>query len=481
MVKMELGASSAQANSVSSMSASRVAGYQAAMTSLSSFSVSDSLSGNAYNNAKAYATGILVPLMQGGILLSQGIAKAAAKLPADYVSEVAPESLDSDVLEEQIALQKTLLASAESQFKSASKLKDPIAKQETQLRAGQSMARLNAKINELEEKLEKLLAFDEASAQIFSEIAALKQAVDQGLAMVTSDFKGASSIPTIKGRSLPWVKTINTSVAKFSDDGEEAAKLLDNQILKEKMKEYENKVEVETNSAAQLDKESRELLKQAEDDYKNGLITLETYQSLKSGLIAGGASFIKELAQNKITDEAVEGFTKKTWEWLVQSSENMQVGAVGATIGGGNYTVPINVNPAYSSLVSGVAKYGAPVIGSAIDFTMQVEGGEDVTDAAIKTGAHVAIASGAVIVGKSAGSAVAAGLVASGFGAPLAPIAGVATDFTVTSVISIGGSWLFDTVYDNQAAIVQLIGDGIENVGDAISDTLSTWGSALGW
>ncbi|MGT2625110.1 hypothetical protein [Streptococcus thoraltensis] len=132
------------------MSASRVAGYQAAMTSLSSFSASDSLSGNAYDNAKAYATGILVPLMQGGILLSQGIAKAAAKLPADYVSEVAPESLDSDVLEEQISLQKTLLASAESQFKSASKLKDPIAKQETQLRAGQSMARLNAKINELE-------------------------------------------------------------------------------------------------------------------------------------------------------------------------------------------------------------------------------------------------------------------------------------------------------------------------------------------
>ncbi|MGT2625424.1 hypothetical protein [Streptococcus thoraltensis] len=42
--------------------------------------------------------------------------------------------------------------------------------------------------------------------------------------MVTSDFKGASSIPTIKGRSLPWVKTINASVAKFSDDGEEAAK-----------------------------------------------------------------------------------------------------------------------------------------------------------------------------------------------------------------------------------------------------------------
>ena len=181
--------------------------------------------------------------------------------------------MDSDVLEEQISLQKTLLASAEAQFKSASKMKDPIAKQETQLRAGQSMARLNAKINELEEKLEKLLAFDGASAKIFSEIAALKQAVDQGLAMVRSDFKGASSIPTIKGRSLPWVKTINASVAKFSDDGEEAAKLLDNQILKEEMKKYNEKIEV-------TDRD--EQLKINEDDIVTQNIIVEMYNSIAS-------------------------------------------------------------------------------------------------------------------------------------------------------------------------------------------------------
>ncbi|MGV3194359.1 hypothetical protein ACEE14_10035, partial [Streptococcus pluranimalium] len=193
-----------------------------------------------------------------------------------------------------------------------------------------------------------------------------------GLAMVMSDFKGASSIPTIKGRSLPWVKTINASVAKFSDDGEEAAKLLDNHILKEDMKGYENKVEVETNSAAQLDKESRELLKQAEDDYKNGLITLETYHSLNSGLIAGGASFIKELAQNKITDEAVEGFTKKTWEWLVQSSQNMQVGAIIRELGESNIIQGIK---------KGAEKLGAGKIGKAISSkafaigTVVLEGG----------------------------------------------------------------------------------------------------------
>ncbi|MGT2625549.1 hypothetical protein ACVRWJ_11360, partial [Streptococcus thoraltensis] len=87
------------------------------------------------------------------------------------------------------------------------------------------------------------------------------------------DFKGASSIPTIKGRSLPWVKTINASVAKFSDDGEEAAKLLDNHILKEKMKEYNEKIEV-------TDKE--EQLKINEDDIVTQNIIVEMYNSIAS-------------------------------------------------------------------------------------------------------------------------------------------------------------------------------------------------------
>lgn len=56
----------------------------------------------------------------------------------------------------------------------------------------------------------------------------------------------------------------------------------------------------------------------------------------------------------------------------------MQFGAVGALAGGGDYTVPININPAYSSFVSGIAKYSAPVIGAVIDFRKQIEEGETV-------------------------------------------------------------------------------------------------------
>ena len=50
----------------------------------------------------------------------------------------------------------------------------------------------------------------------------------------------------------------------------------------------------------------------------------------------------------------------------------MQNALVGALVGGETATIPINVNPAYSRLVSGVAKYGIPLLGAAVDYTMQV-------------------------------------------------------------------------------------------------------------
>lgn len=134
----------------------------------------------------------------------------------------------------------------------------------------------------------------------------------------------------------------------------------------------------------------------------------------------------------------------------------MQVGALGATIGGGKYTVPIDINPAYSSLVSGVAKHCAPVIGSAIDFTMQVKGGEDVTDAAIKTGAHVAIASG---VGMAVGGPV-------GF------------------ALAVGATMAFDYVYDEyKDDVIEFCNSAIntiEDVGDDIGDAVLSFGNNIG-
>ncbi|HGC8495998.1 TPA: hypothetical protein ACG4FY_000569 [Streptococcus agalactiae] len=96
-------------------------------------------------------------------------------------------------------------------------------------------------------------------------------------------------------------------------------------------------------------------------------------------------------------------------------------------------------------------KYGAPVLGAAIDFgAAQVKGGED--------------------VGTAAGTATAGLLISTGVLAPPAPVVGSAVDFGATAVIGVGGSMVFDYVYDNKDEINHIIKraskDTINNVSD---------------
>lgn len=138
----------------------------------------------------------------------------------------------------------------------------------------------------------------------------------------------------------------------------------------------------------------------------------------------------------------------------------MQYGLLGAVSGGGNYTIPINVNPAYSSFVSGVAKYGAPVLGAAIDFGMQIGKGEKTIDAGIKTGAHVAIGIGSAKAGATLGTAI---------GGPVGTVVGGVVGF----VGGVAGSMLFDWVYDNKENITNFVGDTLHTAGKLFDKEIS--------
>ncbi|MGT2887804.1 hypothetical protein N1496_03325 [Streptococcus didelphis] len=81
MVKMDLGSSTSQASSTATMTASRIAAYDALISSLSTFSGEASLSGAAYDSAKSFASSVMVPIIQGGILLSEAISQAMSKFP----------------------------------------------------------------------------------------------------------------------------------------------------------------------------------------------------------------------------------------------------------------------------------------------------------------------------------------------------------------------------------------------------------------
>lgn len=219
MVKMDLGDSNSQASSTATMTSSRVAAYTNLISSLGQLSSADGLSGATYDSAKAYASSVMVPIIQGGILLSEAISEALTKFPSDYSSQVAPESLDSEELQEQIdAYQKTYDSSLE--WYNSAKNKKSVSASSLES-AQRSMMGASAKIEELKEKKRKLEAFDGTSSSIFDAISELETSVTQGLSVATGSFNAYNGTFTVPSRSsqMEWAKTINTQWEAKVKDG----------------------------------------------------------------------------------------------------------------------------------------------------------------------------------------------------------------------------------------------------------------------
>ena len=146
----------------------------------------------------------------------------------------------------------------------------------------------------------------------------------------------------------------------------------------------------ETKKKAQknIDDESKEIISKAEKAYKNGEIDDKTFQSIKSGIINFGASYVKELLQTKLTDKAVEAFTKSAIEWFTHNINATQIGRSAALVGGGTVTIATDFNPIWAQLARGAVKngvkYGIPIVGALVDFAMQKDSGESTGDSLIK-------------------------------------------------------------------------------------------------
>ena len=210
MVKMSLGNSTSQGSSTSSISSSRISAYNGAISSLNSFIGASNLKGKAYNSAKDYASTVLIPLIQGAILLSEAVSNAVTTFPSSYTSEVAEEDLDSEVLEAQIATYQAAYDRSSAWL--TSEMSKEVLNESSILRAEQSMARNLGKVTELQEKLDKLMAFNASSPSLFDEISGLYSAVSQGLSQVNNSFSsynGTFSLPSKE--ELSWATTITTA------------------------------------------------------------------------------------------------------------------------------------------------------------------------------------------------------------------------------------------------------------------------------
>ena len=93
MVKMVLGSSDTQGQTMSSVGKARVTAYNSAVTALSNFNGAGDLQGSAYDSGKKYGVSVITPLIKGAIMYSEYLSEAVPKLPSKYRSEVGGEDL----------------------------------------------------------------------------------------------------------------------------------------------------------------------------------------------------------------------------------------------------------------------------------------------------------------------------------------------------------------------------------------------------
>ncbi|WP_179959614.1 hypothetical protein, partial [Streptococcus mutans] len=330
-----------------------------------------------------------------------------------------------------------------------------------------------------QKKLNKINAYDAASPSFFSDIAGLEANLNSGLSLLQSGVAGFNgTFPLPSKKQLQWADSINKDYKQYQDYQSAVAKAKKGEKLSQEeakavevyQKAHPNlKLDESTKTALKDHAQSKKVLAKAKEAHKKGEIDDKTYQSIKSGIINFGASYVKELIQSKVTDKAVESFTKQAISWLSNNINATQLNVAGALSSGGIATFGIDYNPMYASFIRGAIKYGIPVVGALVDFGMQKANGESTGDALIKTGAHVAIGYGAGIAGAKIGAAI--GTFAGPAGTVIGGIAG--------ATIAVVGSMVFNAIYDNKDKIVDGIADTAEKTTQAVEDTMDKVGDAI--
>ncbi|MEN1967636.1 T7SS effector LXG polymorphic toxin [Lentibacillus sp. N15] len=230
------------------------------------------------------------------------------------------------------------------------------------------------------------------------------------------------------------------------------------------LKDHNNSSTEEKEKFEKLDKESRDIIKKAEEDYKDGEIDKTTFDSIYTGVLHVGARYIQSLVSSKVQQEVTDRTAASMVNWAHKNIGQFFVDpGLRASLanGSGGITIAKEADGLSKVLRTG-ARNGIPIVGSAIDFGIQIYQGEDATDAALKTAGHMS----AGAVGAAIGSVV--------------PFAGTAIGFGV----GVGLSMAFDWGYDHADEIVEgaknITKKVTKKVGDAVSGFFGNLGSVFG-
>lgn len=473
-INMYLSEVDSQTNSIASLCRNFIEEMEAFKQVIENFTSQNSLRGRAYQSAKTYFQSVYIPLANGVIMASETLVRVNERFPEAFRSQVD----GNDVVEEQLINQINQLNSLIDSYTSIPNISPSISFMVTILR--------NTK-TKIENKLERLYSFNSTSPSIFDEAETMLAQVEAGVNEISSGRAWNSSTNTfsINAINLDWARDLNQRWDERIDN------------LKAEALEYMHELEKKIPDVTQEDIERLlTMTQQCPDvDVPEALFDFiiehgpdfgeQFLEHLQSSSITNSVGTVLEASGSQVKNIAyLVSYYSATWgpdrpnSFVMMSPEEANRTRRFATFG---------------ERITKFGRIGVPAIGGAIDFTTQLVQGEDVGDAAIKAGAHVAIG---VASGK-AGAAMGATI-----GTAIFPVGGTVAGAAIGFVIGVGltaaGSAVFDVLYDNRDKIVEgfrttvncvtetlsnvgeEIGRRVRDVGNAVSDFFSGLGSVFG-
>lgn len=204
-LNMTLEQSQAQAESVASVSQAQIEGYQALQQAIQQFADdTESLTGKAYEAAKAYYRAVLLPLAQGGELYAEMLAKASAELPENYQESVDTKSWSEEQLLEYIRQEEDLINQLDEINQSLSRLELPTT-QKRQMQQGtvELIRGHHANKRVYETILEDLRAYSTDSVRLFDDLDDIALQLSTGLAQAETSWNATDKSFTIPS-DLSW-------------------------------------------------------------------------------------------------------------------------------------------------------------------------------------------------------------------------------------------------------------------------------------
>ncbi|MCY7190735.1 T7SS effector LXG polymorphic toxin [Streptococcus gallolyticus] len=204
-LNMTLEQSQAQAESVASVSQAQIEGYQALQQAIQQFADdTESLTGKAYEAAKAYYRAVLLPLAQGGELYAEMLAKASAKLPENYQESVDTKSWSEEQLLEYIRQEEDLINQLDEINQSLSRLELPTTQKRQMQQGTVDLIRgHHANKRVYETILEDLRAYSTDSVRLFDDLDDITLQLSTGLAQAETSWNATDKSFTIPS-DLSW-------------------------------------------------------------------------------------------------------------------------------------------------------------------------------------------------------------------------------------------------------------------------------------